>query len=155
MTAKNQKFSPSLADSFQLGSSLVFEQVPSGVSFHEVLSDRADDSVVEGAKQNVFKQRFVLALRSRVAHFQTSLRPLMPLWSWLHRKYTLTATKRLRVAETVSLGEKRFVALVTIEGREFLIGGGSTGVSLLTELGTPSQTPKRGRTKLSVEGISE
>ncbi len=57
-------------------------------------------------------------------------------WSWLHSKYTLSATKRLRVSETVSLGEKRFVALVCVEGREFLIGGGAAGVSLLSALGS-------------------
>jgi hypothetical protein len=61
--------------------------------------------------------------------------PLARAWSWLHTKYTLTATKRLRLAETLSLGEKRFVALVSVEGREFLIGGCSTGVSLLAQLG--------------------
>jgi flagellar biogenesis protein FliO len=55
-------------------------------------------------------------------------------FSWLQSKYAMTATKRLRVSETVSLGEKRFVALVTVEGREFLIGGGSAGVSLLAQL---------------------
>ena len=42
----------------------------------------------------------------------------------------------LRVAETVSLGEKRFVALVRVENCEFLIGGGASGVSLLTQLKT-------------------
>lgn len=44
------------------------------------------------------------------------------------------APKQLRVAETVSLGEKRFVAIVQVEGQRFLIGGGTAGVSLLTEL---------------------
>jgi hypothetical protein len=58
-------------------------------------------------------------------------------WSWLHAKYTLTATKRLRVTENVSLGEKRFVAIVCVEGREFLVGGGAAGVSLLAHL-TPA-----------------
>jgi flagellar biogenesis protein FliO len=56
-------------------------------------------------------------------------------WSWLHAKYTQTATKRLRVSETVSLGEKRFVSIVRVEDREFLIGGGASGVSLLAQLG--------------------
>lgn len=43
-------------------------------------------------------------------------------------------SKRLQVAETVSLGEKRFVAVIRVDGREFLIGGGATNVSLLTQL---------------------
>jgi len=42
--------------------------------------------------------------------------------------------KQLRVSETVPLGEKRFVAVLQCEGRKFLIGGGSSGVSLLTSL---------------------
>jgi hypothetical protein len=39
------------------------------------------------------------------------------------------------VSETISLGEKRFVAIVAVEGREFLIGGGVSGMSLLAQLG--------------------
>lgn len=54
---------------------------------------------------------------------------------WLRAKYTISTTKRLRVSETISLGEKRFVAIVTVEGREFLIGGGTAGMSLLAQLG--------------------
>ena len=42
--------------------------------------------------------------------------------------------KQLRLLETLPLGEKRFVALVSAEGHKFLIGGGSSGVSLLTRL---------------------
>jgi hypothetical protein len=60
--------------------------------------------------------------------------PLLRAWSWINRKYTLSATKQLRVAETVSLGDKRFVAVVHVAGQKFLIGGGAQGVSLLTQL---------------------
>ena len=42
--------------------------------------------------------------------------------------------KKLRVIETVPLGEKRMVAIVEAEGRRFLVGCGSNGVSLLTSL---------------------
>jgi flagellar biogenesis protein FliO len=55
-------------------------------------------------------------------------------------KYALTATRRLRVAETISLGEKRFVALICVEGREFLVGGGASGVSLLAQLGAAPES---------------
>ena len=34
----------------------------------------------------------------------------------------------------VPLGEKRFLAVVWMEGREFLIGGGASGVSVVTQL---------------------
>jgi hypothetical protein len=70
----------------------------------------------------------------RKAGTGSRLAGLTRAFSWLQSKYAMTATKRLRVSETVSLGEKRFVALVTVEGREFLIGGGSAGVSLLAQL---------------------
>lgn len=43
-------------------------------------------------------------------------------------------TRRMRVSETVNLGEKRFVSLVEIDGVSLLIGGGSGNVQLLTQL---------------------
>lgn len=60
--------------------------------------------------------------------------PLVRVWSWVNRKYTLSATRQLRVTDTVSLGDKRFVAVVHVGGQKFLIGGGAQGVSLLTKL---------------------
>ncbi len=56
-------------------------------------------------------------------------------WSFLQARYKSSTTKRLHVSETISLGEKRFVAIVSVEGREFLIGGGGSGMSLLAQLG--------------------
>jgi flagellar biogenesis protein FliO len=38
------------------------------------------------------------------------------------------------VAETVSLGEKRFVAVVQVDGRHFLVAGGPTNIALLAQL---------------------
>jgi hypothetical protein len=52
--------------------------------------------------------------------------------SWFRTR--ATTSQHLRLAETVSLGEKRFVAIIHVEGRKFLIGGGTAGVSLLTQL---------------------
>lgn len=43
-------------------------------------------------------------------------------------------TKRLHVVATTSLGEKRFVAVIQVDGREFLVGGGATNVELLAQL---------------------
>ena len=59
-------------------------------------------------------------------------------WQWLTRNRAFGAEKQLRVVETLSLGEKRFVALLQVEGRKFLIGGGASGVSLLTPLDAAS-----------------
>lgn len=64
---------------------------------------------------------------------------LVRAWAWLHTKYAQSATKRLRVVETVTLGEKRFVSIVSVEGREFLIGGGTSGVALLAALGSAQE----------------
>jgi len=81
--------------------------------------------------------------------------PLLRAWSWLHTKYEQTATKRLRVVETVSLGEKRFVALVSVEGRQFLIGGGAASVSILAQLGETSDPAISLQTESLVQGASE
>ncbi len=104
-----------------------------GASFHAVLADQMDDWVV----QHTPRAAAPLAPRPK----QREPKPSAPstlarAWSWLQTKCAQTATKRLRVSETVSLGEKRFVALVRVEDREFLIGGGSSGVSMLTALET-------------------
>jgi hypothetical protein len=59
--------------------------------------------------------------------------------SWLQRRAALRVTKQLRVSETVSLGEKRFVAIIQVEDRKFLIGGGASNVALLTQLGVSTE----------------
>ena len=48
--------------------------------------------------------------------------------------------RRLQVRETVSLGEKRFLSIVEVDGVGYLIGGGSANVSLLTQLSSPAPT---------------
>jgi len=42
--------------------------------------------------------------------------------------------RRLRVAETVSLGEKRFVSILQVDGEQFLVGGSSSNIVLLAKL---------------------
>lgn len=63
-----------------------------------------------------------------------SLPHLLRVWKWLQKQNAFSTKKQLRVSDTVSLGEKRFIALVHVEGQKFLIGGGASGVSLLAEL---------------------
>jgi len=46
--------------------------------------------------------------------------------------------QQLRLGETLSLGERRFVAVVEFERQKFLIGGNGNGVSLLADLQTLS-----------------
>jgi hypothetical protein len=81
-------------------------------------------------------------------------RVLAYIWSWLHAKYALSSTKRLRVMEMVPLGEKRFLAVVSVEGREFLIGGGASGVSVVTQLEGALETAGAARTEFALQGKS-
>jgi hypothetical protein len=128
---------------------------PAGATFHAMLTDCMDEWVVERSPVAALQQpprtsrqiaaqtpatapslaRPASLANAGIGH-EPRLTSLARAWSWLHSRCALSATKRLRVSETVSLGEKRFVALVCVEGREFLIGGGSAGVSLLSALGT-------------------
>lgn len=43
-------------------------------------------------------------------------------------------TRKLRLCESVSLGEKRFAAVLEFEEQRFLIGGAGQSVQLLSEL---------------------
>jgi flagellar biogenesis protein FliO len=71
-----------------------------------------------------------IAVRSRtlLLHIWSILK-----WIMLRAKEQQTR-KNLRICETVSLGEKRFVAVVQVDDERFLIGGSSSAVSLLTRL---------------------
>jgi hypothetical protein len=109
-------------------------------TFHAALTDSAEEWVVRGTPRMAFTPRpEPTPLPEPRAGKRLGPSPLVRAWSWLRTKYVQTATKRLRVAETVSLGEKRFVSIVSIEGREFLIGGGTSGVTLLAQLGPAQQ----------------
>jgi len=56
-------------------------------------------------------------------------------WNWAQQKFkSHQVRKRLRVCETVSLGEKRFVAVIQVDGEQFLVGGSSSSVSTLAHL---------------------
>ncbi len=61
--------------------------------------------------------------------------PLLQAWTWFCATRAKSADKRMRLEETVSLGDKRIIALIQVDGRRFLVGGGPSGVSLLTPLG--------------------
>lgn len=74
---------------------------------------------------------------------------LLRVWSWLKKNQRFSPTRQLRVSETVSLGEKRFVAVVHVDGQKFLIGGGASGVSLLTQLSAPRDSADASQDALS------
>ena len=46
--------------------------------------------------------------------------------------------RRLRLCESLSLGDKRFVAVIQYESQQFLIGGGTSSLNLLARLGESS-----------------
>ena len=56
--------------------------------------------------------------------------------NWIERRRSGSSGPRLRVTETISLGEKRFVSVVHVDGQRFLIGGSASNVALLTQLDT-------------------
>lgn len=66
------------------------------------------------------------------------LRALHEGWRWLQRhgrvRVLNSRNRRLRVSETVSLGEKRFLSIVEVDGASFLIGGSASNVALLRAL---------------------
>jgi flagellar biogenesis protein FliO len=49
--------------------------------------------------------------------------------------------RRLRLSETLSLGEKRFLAVVQFQHQEFLVGGTGSSIALLAKLDAPQVTP--------------
>ena len=61
------------------------------------------------------------------------------VWNWARKQFrSRHARKRLRVCESMSLGEKRFVAVIEVDGEQFLVGGASSSVATLARL-EPSQ----------------
>lgn len=77
----------------------------------------------------------VFPRKASLKPFQNSGGLLSRAWNWIQtRQASRTSARRLQVATTVSLGEKRFLAVIQVDGRQFLIGGGATNVALLAQL---------------------
>lgn len=55
---------------------------------------------------------------------------------WQRTRHAVQARKgrRLRVCETLSLGERRFVALIEFDRQEFLVGGSGNSLALLARI---------------------
>jgi flagellar biogenesis protein FliO len=89
---------------------------------------------------SIFERNSARALA--ISPRKASLRPfhnsgglLSRAWSWIRtRQASRTNARRLQVATTVSLGEKRFLAVIQVDGAQFLIGGGASNVALLAQL---------------------
>jgi hypothetical protein len=77
----------------------------------------------------------VLAEQSSLQTLQNASGLVSRAINWIQtRKLGRSSTRRLHVSETVSLGEKRFVAVIQIDGSQYLVGGGATNVALLAKL---------------------
>jgi hypothetical protein len=69
------------------------------------------------------------------ALIEKGIAALTQAWSWYQqRTKAQRKTRKLRVCESVQLGDKRFVALIQADGQRFLIGGTSSSVSVLATL---------------------
>ena len=65
---------------------------------------------------------------------------VISVWRWIQStRQSHLASRRLVLCESVSLGEKRLLAIVKVDGRQFLVGAASESVSMLFEL------PRRGK----------
>ena len=67
------------------------------------------------------------------------------LWKYLQGTSDLPLLKRrgrrLRVSETLSLGDKRFVSILEVDGQSFLVGGSGASLALLATLATEQAPP--------------
>lgn len=54
---------------------------------------------------------------------------------WFERaRAAQSAARRMRVRETISLGDKRFVSILQVDGQQFLVGSSAASVQLLAQL---------------------
>ncbi|MGI4828094.1 MAG: flagellar biosynthetic protein FliO [Janthinobacterium lividum] len=88
---------------------------------------------LERAAKTIGHSHPVNALPNRVRW--TVAGSLRAAWRWLQRaRAAQTAARRLRVTETISLGEKRFLSIIQVDDTQFLIGSSTTNVHLLAQL---------------------
>ena len=66
-------------------------------------------------------------------------RPISLAWDWIRQRLNShQSRKRLRVCESVSLGEKRVIVLIEVDGEQFLVAGASNSISVLAHLEKPA-----------------
>lgn len=79
---------------------------------------------------------------------------LRKFWQSARRAITVRKARRLRVCETLSLGDRRFLAVIEFDRQEFLVGGSGNSLELLARLhdGTIVAEPSAGREPRGWEG---
>jgi len=84
---------------------------------------------------------------------QMLAKQLLSSINWiLQRVKVQPKRKTLRLCENLSLGDKRFVAVVQVDRERFLIGGAAGSVSLLTRLQETTTFSESLQSKLKEEG---
>jgi len=56
------------------------------------------------------------------------------LWQWVRSAVRPKKVRRLRVCETLPLGERRFLAVIEFDRQEFLVAGTGTSLTLLARV---------------------
>ncbi len=78
------------------------------------------------------------------------------VWNSLRQNRALPALRkrprRLRVSETISLGDKRFVYLLEVDGKSLLIGSSGASIALLAHL-SPREATEQEQGPLGFEGL--
>jgi hypothetical protein len=112
----------------------------------EPISLAKPDMLRPGQPSAQAEKRGLLTLTLRVRHSPLAVllksldSRLTQAWNWTQQKLKSTREKkRLRVCESVSLGEKRFVAVIQVDGEQFLVGGSASSVSTLAHLERPRE----------------
>lgn len=89
------------------------------------------------------KEQTHLKLHTTIASSQEgTCRAAMPwheVWGRFTALWKARSPRSLRVTETVTLGERRFLALVACGKQKFLIGGTSTALVLLARLNAENE----------------
>jgi len=88
-----------------------------------------------GAKQGNLIDSALPNRTFQAAALRGALDCLQTAWNWLQRKRTQQLTsRRMRLKETISLGEKRCISIVQVDGAHFLIGSSTASVQLIAVL---------------------
>lgn len=94
-------------------------------------------AVIEEVPGKIRRNQFVAVLST---FWNLLMARVTPVWNWTqHKLKSQQGKKRLRVCESVSLGEKRFVAVIQVDGEQFLVGGSSSSVATLAHLERPRE----------------
>jgi flagellar biogenesis protein FliO len=64
------------------------------------------------------------------------------VWQWIRRAAKARKPRRLRVCETLSLGDRRFLAVIEFDRQEFLVGGTGSSLEVLARLQQGTLVPE-------------